>query len=377
VSKFRYNDADSRKRPNDDGDSSPAKKQKPMPRQNGPSRALPVDVDLTSDEVTTLNDIADLELRKKTLRLQTIYVSRPVKVLYEALLQKKGNFEDACNLLAEQDSDEELGSLQIGLARSSTTIAGPKKTAQRGLKAPVISLAEKYSKLAPAHAPEPTPTITEEPKKRRLMRGRRRKSSSSDAMTPPRAPQKTEPAVVVSDDEDEGIINISDDDDDSETGATTPKHDFSESKLLDFFNSSSLEAMVDLSGHKEDDIRLLFEQRPFESLDGVRKIHVDAQAQEDKGKKKPRKPRITFGARLVESAEDMWDAYSTIDSVVKQWRAWHVGASISSVPPPAARSRPSPLTTAMPAPHAIRVTTRRGVAMAVTSRTICASLVIV
>jgi SWI/SNF-related matrix-associated actin-dependent regulator 1 of chromatin subfamily A len=319
LSSYRYNGADSRKRPNDDDDSSPAKKPKPMPRQNGPSRAMPVDVDLTGDEVTKLNDIVDLDMRKKTLRLQTIYVGRPVKVLYDALLQKKGNFEDACNLLAEQDSDDDLQSLQIGLARSSATVAPPKKTAQRGLKAPVISLAEKYSKLAPAQAPEPTPAAAEEPKKRRLIRGRRRKSSSPDAITPPRPQQKTQPAVVVSDDdEDEGIVNISDDDDDSDTGAATPKHDFSESKLLDFFNSCALEAMVDLSGHKEDDIRLLFEQRPFDSLDTVRKIHVDAQAQEDKGKKKPRKPRITFGARLVESAEDMWDAYSTIDSVVKQ-----------------------------------------------------------
>jgi SWI/SNF-related matrix-associated actin-dependent regulator 1 of chromatin subfamily A len=143
-------------------------------------------------------------------------------------------------------------------------------------------------------------------------------------MTPPRPqskevkPQAKAP-IVVSDDEDEGIIAISDDD--SDAGAESEKdHKFSESKLLDFFNECSVEAMVDLSGHKEEEIDELLKQRPFDSLDTVRKIHVDLKAKEEqeKGKKKARKPRILFGARLVESAEDMWDAYSTIDSVVKQ-----------------------------------------------------------
>ncbi|KAJ8104777.1 hypothetical protein OPT61_g10574 [Boeremia exigua] len=147
-------------------------------------------------------------------------------------------------------------------------------------------------------------------------------------MTPPRPqtkdakPQAMATAlapVVVSDDEDEGIIAISDDDSDAGV-ASEREHKFSEDKLLDFFNESSVEAMVDLSGHKEEDIDELLKQRPFKSLDAVRSIHVDLKAkqEQEKGKKKARKPRITFGARLVESAEEMWDAYSTIDSVVTQ-----------------------------------------------------------
>lgn len=124
--------------------------------------------------------------------------------------------------------------------------------------------------------------------------------------------------MVVSDD-DAGIVAISDDD--SDAGANSDRdHTFSESSLVDFFNTCSVEAMVDLSGHKEEDVSKLLEDRPFRSLDAIRQVHVDAKAaqEQEKGKKKARKPRITFGARLVESAEDMWDAYSTIDSVVKQ-----------------------------------------------------------
>ena len=219
----------------------------------------------------------------------------------------------------------------MGVAQRSASIAEPKKTAQRKLNAPVKSLMDKYSKTAPttnyttpSATASPSTTDVEAPKKRRLVRGRRKADPESDdePMTPPK-PQTKSPAaqapIVVSDDEDEGIVAIDDDDSDAVAGSER-EHKFSENKLLDFFNECSVEAMVDLSGHKEEDVDQLLKERPFSSLDAVRSIHVDAKAkaEQEKGKKKARKPRITFGARLVESAEEMWDAYSTIDSVVKQ-----------------------------------------------------------
>ena len=325
----------SRKRGVDDlarSQSPPPKKVKPLPRQGGPSRAVPVDVDLTDDSNMALSDIQDFDLRRKTTRLQAIFGNKPVSVLYKALISKKGHFEDTSDYLAQQDSDDELlKSPQIGVAKRSTGVAEPKKTAQRGLKAPVKSLMDKYSKQAPSYntpsaSGSPVTTDAEQPKKRRLIRGRRKPDpkSDDDPMTPPRPQTKeivkpSKAPVVVSDDEDEGVIAISDDE--SEAAAESEKeHKFSESKLLDFFNECSVEAMVDLSGHKEEEIDELLKQRPFNTLEAVKKIHVDLKAKEEqeKGKKKARKPRITFGARLVESAEDMWDAYSTIDSVVKQ-----------------------------------------------------------
>ncbi|KAJ4382637.1 DNA-dependent ATPase fun30 [Didymella sp. IMI 355093] len=312
--------------------SPPPKKVKPLPRQGGPSRAMPVDVDLTGNNDMALSDIQDFDFRRKTTRLQAIFSDKPVAVLYKALVDKNGHFEDASSYLAEQDSDDELmKSPQVGVAKRTGSVAEPKKTAERKLNAPVKSLMDKYSKAAPSYntpsaTASPTTTDADQPKKRRLIRGRKKAEpeSDDDPMTPPRPQtkeaktQETAP-VVVSDDEDEGIIAISDDD--SDAGAVSEKdHKFSTDKLLDFFNDCLVEAMVDLSGHKEEEVDELLKQRPFSSLDAVRKIHVDLKAKEEqeKGKKKARKPRITFGARLVESAEDMWDAYSTIDSVVKQ-----------------------------------------------------------
>lgn len=325
----------SRKRGSDElarSQSPPPKKPRPLQRQGGPSRAMPVGAGWDSETDMALSDIQDFDLRRKTTRLLALFTKKPVSVLYKALVEKNGHFDDAAAYIVEQQSDDELmKSPQIGVAKRSNSTAEPKKTAQRKLDAPVKSLMDKYSKQVPSYStPSATASATttdaEQPKKRRLIRGRRKvdPESEDDPMTPPKPqtkapkPQAAEP-IVVSDDDDEGIIAILSDDSDAGV-ASEKEHKFSEDKLLEFFNTSSVEAMVDLSGHKEEDIDELLKQRPFKSLDAVRKVHVDAKAKEEqeKGKKKARKPRITFGARLVESAEEMWDAYSTIDSVVKQ-----------------------------------------------------------
>ncbi|KAF2831327.1 hypothetical protein CC86DRAFT_281980 [Ophiobolus disseminans] len=300
--------------------STPPKKQKLAPRQGGPSRAVPVD--LTEDGEMTLDDIADADLRLKTKRMTAIFPNRSIEQIFNALRSKRGHFDDACDLLAGDESEDELlKSPQFDRARTTTEPA-PKKTAQRTLKAPVTSILDKYTKLPASQFSPTTATKPEDdqPKpKRRLVRGRRNPSPFSPEVTPqrPQAPPQQQPHVISSDAEDidEGIVQISDDDTDSE--GPVVEHAFSETRLLHFFNNCSIEAMVDLSGHKEDDIRELFEHRPYASLAAIRKTHVDSKKPLKEGKK-ARKPRITFGERLLDSAEEMWEAYSTIDSVVKK-----------------------------------------------------------
>lgn len=324
LSSFAYsNNTNQRKRPSAGlGINSSPKKLKVAPKQGGPSRAIPIDL-TESEEYTSVDEIIDPDLKRKTARLLVIFPSRPIQQLYDALIKKKGHFDDACDLLtADESEDELLRSPQLGLARNNADSAVKKATTQRTLKGPVKNLLDKYSKL-PASQVVATPKSpeVEQPKpKRRLIRGRRNPTPSSPASSPPRPQQQPQkrPTIIDSGEEDEGIVTISDDDDDSDTQKPATQGSFTDTSLLGFFNTCSIEAMVDLSGHKEDDIREIMEQRPFASLAAVKKIHVDSQQSEEKGKKKPRKPRITFGARLVEAAEDMWDAYSTIDSVVKQ-----------------------------------------------------------
>ncbi|KAF2252776.1 hypothetical protein BU26DRAFT_560131 [Trematosphaeria pertusa] len=287
------------------------KKPRPLPRQTGPSRA--VAVDLTQDEDLTIEDIPDLGLQHKVRRIQAVFPRKTVKHMYEALMKKKGNFDDTMSYLAEETSDDELlrtPSEIAALRQSPQRVVEPKKTAQRTLNAPVKSLQERYSKTYQTYQ---TPSATESPehprRKGRLIRGRRNRSPS-----PQPTPQRPQKKDVLPQSGDEAIEILSDTVSEAEA---SNEEVFDEGSLLGFFNTCSVEAMVDLSGHKTDDVRAVLEQRPFKSLDAVEKIHVDSQ-KAAKGNKKGRKPKYTFGQRLVEAARDMWSAYEGIDNVVKQ-----------------------------------------------------------
>jgi SWI/SNF-related matrix-associated actin-dependent regulator 1 of chromatin subfamily A len=311
LSSFAHNAAIPRKRQADSdayGASAQAKKARPMPRQTGPSRAIAVDVE---PAVLKITDIADAGLRNKVSRLGAIFPHFSIQQLYDALLKKRGHYDDASCYLAEMDLDDGSGDFlnNVPVVRldSPDPIVEPKKTAQRKLTAPVKALQDRYTKTGPTHDASP-----EQPRKKgRLVRGRRNRSPSP--LPTPKHQQK-KPALPEQDEEDEAIVIPSDTD--SEAGEAEEEDSFDSDNLLEFFNKCSVDAMVDLSGHKENDIQGLFEKRPFTSLAAIEKIHVDSR-QLEKGKK-ARKPKYTFGERLVESAKDMWNAYETIDQVVKQ-----------------------------------------------------------
>lgn len=82
-------------------------------RQRDPSSALTEVVDLT-DDCMALNDIQDIDLRRMTSRLSTLFADKPVSVLYEAILKKNGSFEDACAYLAEPIPGESGGNSERG-----------------------------------------------------------------------------------------------------------------------------------------------------------------------------------------------------------------------------------------------------------------------
>jgi SWI/SNF-related matrix-associated actin-dependent regulator 1 of chromatin subfamily A len=308
LSKYKhgsFNDQ-SRKRPSDGyGSSTPPKKQKlPLQRQRqgGPSRAMPVD--LTEDGEMTLEDISDTRMRRNVERLTTIYLSRSIKQLYDALVRKKGNFEDASAYLADQGSDDELlPSPNFGVAHTKSNLA-PKKTAQRTLQQPVKSLHAKYSKLGATRDSSATVESNEdEPPKprRRLKQGRKRTPSPEPTPPPQPRPQqqpKTKkqqaPVVISSDAEDidEGVPEMLDDD--SDASGAEPEDTFDSEALVDFFNTCTVEAMVDVSSMPKEEISEVLKQRPFASLDDVRKVHVDLTPAE-KGKKKARIRFATCG----------------------------------------------------------------------------------
>ncbi|KAF1969016.1 hypothetical protein BU23DRAFT_558048 [Bimuria novae-zelandiae CBS 107.79] len=309
--KSRFGHDGFRKRPADASSSFPPPAKRPAVRQTGPSRAQAIDL----TEVT-LEEIGDPLLRKKVERLGSIYTTLSVKKRLDALILKKGHFDDTCDYLAAlPDKDEPPRGTAV--ARSSPQPVPIKATAKRTLAAPVKaqSLQDRYAKQSQSTAP-PAESPEKPRKKGKLMRGRRNRSPSPITInsSPPPPPPRPQQKRAIPDEEDEGIILSDGDESDVQEEVEEVYHD--DGELLGFFNNCTVEGMVDLSGHKAEDIRLIFAHRPFKTLEAVEKIHVDS-CKPDTGKK-ARKPKITFGERLVDAARAMWNAYTTIDEVVKK-----------------------------------------------------------
>ncbi|KAF2707806.1 hypothetical protein K504DRAFT_383409 [Pleomassaria siparia CBS 279.74] len=277
---------------------------KPRPTQSGPARAMPV------ANYETLEDIPDFDIRRVVERVQFVYARSSIQELYNAAVKMRGNYNDTLNYLADQvgSGEDELEPLNfngtaVPLRKPSVPIP-QQKTAQRALNAPVRSIHEKFSNIRQS---QPTPKATppqQQSKKRRLVQGRPNRSPEPSQSSPPRPVVKD----VLSDGEDEAIV-ISDDDSDAEE---VEEVQVDERKLLAYFNTCSIEAMVDLSNQKEEDVRAILAHRPWTSLRQVEKIHITPPG------KKARKPKYTLGERLVESATAMWRGYEAVDQLVKK-----------------------------------------------------------
>ncbi|ORY14988.1 SNF2 family N-terminal domain-domain-containing protein [Clohesyomyces aquaticus] len=300
---YQYNPAElARKRPANDNHSSalhPSKRPQSIPRQSGPARAMPVTLAIES-----LDQIPDYSMRKKVERMLTIVPHKSVHEVYEAFVAKRGNWEDASELLTREPSDDEL--------LSSPKLV-PVKTAKRELNAPTKSIHEKFSTIRQA---QPTRTDNDndsQPKKKgRLVRGRRNPSPA--ASMSPQVPLRPKPKATPVESDDEAIAISSDSE-----AAMSEEEQADDGSLLKFFNTCSVDAMVDLSNQKEDIVRAVLAHRPFTSMAAVEKADIDIELAA--GKKKPRKPKATAGEKLVESASNMWRGYTAVDQLVERCEA--------------------------------------------------------
>ncbi|KAF2187812.1 hypothetical protein K469DRAFT_685687 [Zopfia rhizophila CBS 207.26] len=306
MSGFMYNS--NRKRPaNEVAASTPPKdkKPRPVPRQTGPSRAMPV------APVLDLNEIPDYDMRNKIVRLQAVVIGRSTRDLYNALIAKRGNYSDALDYLtAESNNDTPIEISDDELLATPPKLQ-PVKTAMRELKVPQKSIHEKFSAFGPS---QPTNLDSSPPVKRkgRFVRGRRNPSPAPSSSPPQIIAERPKPRKVESDDEDEGIGSISDSDSEAEALEVEVVDDGS---LLNFFNTCSVDAMVDLSNQKEDVVRAVLAHRPFRSLQDVEQVSLDPKPS---GNKKARKAKVSVGEKLVEFASNMWSGYQAIDQLVTQ-----------------------------------------------------------
>ncbi|KKK12100.1 hypothetical protein P175DRAFT_0487179 [Aspergillus ochraceoroseus IBT 24754] len=293
------------------------------PRQDGPSRAQPVDV-----EIVSLEDIQDYQVRVKVERMMKVLPQKSANQCMQALRIKRGNYEDALDYLAsaeDQGANGHISSSEDELNKRTSPVA----PAKQKIKA-LGTIQDKWSamhlqKNLPSQKSSQPPQEDSKPR-RRLMRGPKTRVSSPGpprSETPPkqnlsrlmqgrRRPSPTgsespEAPVVISDDDSDSAIDV-----DPEEGAGL------EHKVFSFFNKCSVLDLADIAAISEDLAEHIISKRPFASLDEVRVIPPPATEQPTTKTGRVRKTPKPVGDRIVDKCLDMWVGYEAVDSLVAQ-----------------------------------------------------------
>ncbi|PIG84773.1 SNF2 family helicase/ATPase [Aspergillus arachidicola] len=302
------------------------------PRQDGPSRAQPVELDISS-----LQDIEDYQLRAKVEKMQRVIPQKSVKSCMQALLTKRGNYDDALDYLAsmvegEADGRADLSDDELALNKRASPVAPAKQQIKaRGTiqnKWAAMRLDNRSTPKAPAQ-----PSDEESKPRRRLIRGPKTRVSSPSpdrSESPPKrkpgrlvqgrkhpSPEPSEPEASMSDDSDSGVEAIAEGESALET------------KVLRFFNTCNVLDLADIAAITEDVAKVIISNRPFASLDEVRVVTAPTTEQTAKPKgSRGRKTPKPIGDKIVDKCMDMWVGYEAVDSLVAKCEA--LGKPIAS-----------------------------------------------
>ncbi|KAL2353159.1 putative SNF2 family helicase/ATPase [Cryomyces antarcticus] len=281
-----------------------SRRARPLESQTGPARAQPV-TDLE------LDDIPDYELRSKVQKMALIYAHKKIRTLYDALVKKRGNFDDALAYIVElEEKDEKQAAIdltnsddELGVAKLKKPAAPSvrKPLAKQQVKAPNRSIHDKWSSTQATQKPVTKPVIipsspaTPPKPRRRLVQGRK---------APP-SPVLAAPAPIVIDSA-------------SDSGVGSEEEIVGdEGSLLNFFNTCSAQELADLSNQPGHVANIIISKRPFSNLDEIRTVS-DSPTTTKSGKKSAKKP---IGDRIVDFCEDMWTGYEAIDQLVSRCEA--------------------------------------------------------
>ena len=276
------------------------------PRQVGPSRALPVIQETKPD--MSIDDIADYQLRQKVKKMKALLTAQSVRSCHEALVVKRGTFDDAVDwLVANSEAKEQQNGRHIDLTGSDDelmpTPVAPKF--QQPTRAPVRTIQEKWgSTQLPNKAPTQKSSHTAEPVQKggRLVRGRKKASSPTAEESQP--PQRKVAHQLESSDSDEADSGLPSADDDVSL----------DGRVLAFFNTCSPADLVDTTGRSLEVASYLLSKRPFKSLQAVR--HVQVQDAKEKSKRK-----APIGDAIVDKCHEMIVSYEAVDFLVQKCEA--------------------------------------------------------
>ncbi|EXJ56639.1 hypothetical protein A1O7_06983 [Cladophialophora yegresii CBS 114405] len=288
------------------------------PRQNAPSRALPVSSSPPKMvQEMELDDITEYNMRQKVNRLMSMLSAVTVRECFEVLMLKKGNYDEAADelLLRSERRPAKNGPVDLTLsddelmptpAATKKPVAPRVNVTRQQAKVPQRSITEKWSSTQNVRKPKAIDVFdTPLPqKKRTLVRGRRRRSSSPAAAAPePKAKPKLPRVQAIQSDESDAA--------DSAMSSEGEAEGTFQSRVLGLFNTCSAADLADLSSISREVAEHVISKRPFRSLDAVKKV-------EDPKPAKGRRKTAIIGERIVDKVKEMLRSYEAVDYLVKQ-----------------------------------------------------------
>ncbi|KAL9045077.1 MAG: hypothetical protein Q9214_001838 [Letrouitia sp. 1 TL-2023] len=255
---------------------------------------------LKSPRINSLEEIEDFQVRSKVERMQKIVPGLTLNSYRDALLKKRGNFEDAMDLLMSRpDLSDTIDLTMSDNERPSRQNPVPTKSStKQTLKAPAQSIQAKWTVTQSfnrhTELPKPaSPTaITSKPRKR-LVQGlsnsanRHNAGKSRSERTPEAAPNS-----------------------DSAFGSEQGESEL-ERKVLEFLNSCDVKDLIDIASVSETVATSLLSHKPFRTLEGARNVSIEYKADKKRPAKKP------VGDKIVDKCIDMWSGYEAVDELVE------------------------------------------------------------
>ncbi|KAL4960601.1 DEAD/DEAH box helicase [Aspergillus stella-maris] len=285
-------------------------------RQDGPSRAQPVE-----SQALSLNDIDDWQMRTKVERMRKVLPQKSVYDCVQALLAKKGRYDDALDYLASmEDQKAHASSSEDELSMNKKT--SPIAPAKQNIKAQG-RIQDKWTSMNLPKGPSQKPQTEEEKPRKRLIRGPKSRvspipSSPAQNDTPPKKPLgrlvqgRRRPSPARSESPEAPLV-ISDDSDSAFDAQDSSDLD---SKVLSFFNKCDVANLADLAAITTELAEYIISKRPFTSLEGIRMIPAPPSEQTLTKTGKKRKAPKPVGDRIVDKCMDMWVGYEAVDSLV-------------------------------------------------------------
>lgn len=246
-----------------------------------------------------INEIENTEYRINVSRMKSVLPTKPYRSLLNALIQKKGNYEDAMDLLISQDEIIDLTTTTDD--RDGRRNNAPTRT-NRAQGAGRRKITDKWSSTQVQRNAGSSPAAAADPKpKRKLVRGSA--SVSRDRSASPLVP-------IEIDDESDSAAGLDDDSEDERE---------LERRVLKYINGCSVKELSDIACTTEEIAEVIISQRPFSTLDTIREVSSSTcTTKAKKGRGNRARP---IGDKVVDVCVETMRGYEAVDTLIARVEA--------------------------------------------------------